>query len=167
MCDLSEFDDLQQRLRSEAGPRLPRPAIVRRSAQLLTTHRRLMTTRLLGRVAWVLLLGGGLLALVMGVISFGYTEALYKWEELQEVVGLPDNVNLVRSMSVIAPLLAIAGAGMARYRALWGGIALGLAAIAIYMTFNNFFAIFPASMCGLAAILAIAAGRPDEPKSHF
>ena len=70
-------------------------------------------------------------------------------------------------MSVIAPLLAIAGAGMARYRALWGGILLLVAAVGIYTTFTNFFAIFPAAMCGLAAILALVAGRPDEPKSHF
>lgn len=110
---------------------------------------------------------GGILALIMGIVSFSYTEALYRWDELQEFVSLPENVDLVRAMSVIAPLLAIAGAGMARYRALWGGIALLVAAVAMYLTFNSFFAIFPASMCGLAAILAIAAGRPDEPKSHF
>lgn len=110
---------------------------------------------------------GGILALIMGIVSFSYTEALYRWDELQEFVSLPDNANLVRAMSVIAPMLAIVGAGMARYRALWGGIALLIAAGAIFLTFNNFFAIFPASMCGMAAILALAAGRPDEPKSHF
>lgn len=110
---------------------------------------------------------GGFLALIMGIVSFGYTEALMRWEGLQEFAGMPENVDLVRAMSVVAPLLAIAGAGMARYRALWGGIALGVAAAAMYATFASFFAIFPVSMCALAAILAIAAGRPDEPKSHF
>lgn len=111
---------------------------------------------------------GGLLALAMGIVSFGYTEALYHWGEWTDVAELPENVEVVRGMSVIAPLLAIAGAGMARYRALWAGIALALAAGGLYWAFGiGFFSIFPISMCALAAILALAAGRPDEPKSHF
>ena len=111
---------------------------------------------------------GGILALIMGVISFGYTE-LTAQEDIRNLdfLPLPDNPELLRAMSVIAPLLAIAGAGMARYRALWGGILLLVAALAIYTTFSNFFAIFPAAMCGLAGVLAIAAGRPDEEKAHF
>ena len=117
--------------------------------------------------ATVLGMIGGILALIIGIFSFGYTEALGRWEELKEVLPVPGNVELLRAMSVVAPILAIAGAGMARYRALWGGIALLISAVAIYLTFNNFFSIFPAAMCGLAAILALAAGRPDEEKSHF
>ncbi len=111
---------------------------------------------------------GGILALIMGIISFGYTE-LTAQEQIRNLdfLPLPDNPELLRAMSVIAPLLAIAGAGMARYRALWGGLLLLIAALAIYTTFTNFFAIFPAAMCGLAAILAIAAGRPDKETSHF
>ena len=110
---------------------------------------------------------GGILALIMGIVSFSYTEALDRWQELGEFVPVPDNPAVLRAMSVIAPLLAIAGAGMARYRALWGGLLLLMAAAAIYTTFTNFFAVFPASMCALAGVLAIAAGRPDEEKAHF
>lgn len=111
---------------------------------------------------------GGILALIMGIVSFGYTELTAR-EEVRNLdfLPLPENPELLRAMSVIAPLLAIAGAGMARYRALWGGILLLFAALAIYTTFSSFFAIFPAAMCGLAAILAIAAGRPDTEQSHF
>ena len=111
---------------------------------------------------------GGILALVMGIISFGYAEFTMR-EEVRNLdfLPLPENPELLRAMSVIAPLLAIAGAGMARYRALWGGLLLLVAAFAIYTTFTNWFAIFPAAMCGLAAILAIAAGRPDKETSHF
>ena len=111
---------------------------------------------------------GGILALIMGIISFGYTE-LTGQEQIRDLDLLPmlENPGLVRAMSVVAPLLAIAGAGMARYRALWGGLLLLIAAVAIYTTFSNFFAIFPAAMCGLAAILAMAAGRPDKETSHF
>ena len=65
---------------------------------------------------------GGILALIMGIISFGYTE-LTAQEQVRNLdfLPLPENPELLRAMSVIAPLLAIAGAGMARYRALWGG----------------------------------------------
>jgi hypothetical protein len=111
---------------------------------------------------------GGLLALMMGMVSFGYIEALYRWGEWPELAELPENVDAVRAMSVISPLLAIAGAGMAKYRALWGGIALLISAGGLYWAFGiGFFSIFPISMIALAAILALAAGRPDEPKSHF
>ncbi|MEO0917891.1 MAG: hypothetical protein AAFY31_13055 [Pseudomonadota bacterium] len=111
---------------------------------------------------------GGILALVMGIINFGYAE-LTAQEQVQNLdfLPLPENPELLRAMSVIAPLLAIAGAGMARYRALWGGLLLLIAAVVIYTTFPNFFAVFPAAMCGLAAILAMAAGRPDKETSHF
>lgn len=111
---------------------------------------------------------GGLIALLMGIVSFGYTEAIYRWGEWPDIAELPDNVDVLRAMSVIAPLLAIMGAAMAKYRALWGGLALGAAAIGLYWAFGiGFVSIFPVSMCALAAILALAAGRPDEPKSHF
>lgn len=111
---------------------------------------------------------GGILALIMGIISFGYTELTAR-EEIRNLdfLPLPENPELLRAMSVIAPLLAIAGAGMARFRALWGGLLLLVASLMIYTTFSNFFAIFPTAMCALAAILAIAAGRPDRETSHF
>jgi len=111
---------------------------------------------------------GGILALSMGIVSFGYTELIAQ-ENVRDfnILPLPENPQLLRAMSVIAPILAIAGAGMARYRALWGGILMLVASVAIYTTFSTFFAIFPAAMCGLAAILALAAGRPDTETSHF
>lgn len=111
---------------------------------------------------------GGLLALLMGMVSFGYTEALYRFGEWPDFAEIPDNVDAIRAMSVMAPLLAIAGAAMAKARALWGGVALGLSAMGLYWAFGfGFFSIFPITMCALASILALAAVRPDEPKSHF
>lgn len=111
---------------------------------------------------------GGILALIMGVISFGYTELTSQAEARNlDFLPLPDNPELLRVMSVIAPLLAIAGAGMARYRALWAGLLLLVAAAVIHTTFATFFAVFPAALCGLAGVFAIAAGRPDEEKAHF
>lgn len=110
---------------------------------------------------------GGILALLMGMVSFGYTEAVYRWGEVPDLAELPRNVDAVRAMSVLAPLMAIAGAAMARYRALWGGLLLGAAAAGLYWAFGiGFFSIFPVSLCALAAILALLARRPDRPMRH-
>ena len=111
---------------------------------------------------------GGILALLMGLVSFGYTEVLYRWGEWPDLAEMPENVDAVRAMSVLGPLLAIAGAAMAPYRALWAGLALGASAGGLYWAFGiGAFSIFPVTMLGLASILALAARRPDRPKSHF
>ena len=111
---------------------------------------------------------GGLLALVMGLVSFGYTEVLYRWGEVPDLAEMPENVDAVRAMSVMGPLLAIAGAAMAPYRALWGGLALGASAAGLYWAFGiGAFSIFPVTMLALASMLALVARRPDRPTSHF
>lgn len=111
---------------------------------------------------------GGLLALVMGLVSFGYTEVLYRWGEVPDLAEMPENVDAVRAMSVLGPLLAIAGAAMAPYRALWGGLALGASAAGLYWAFGiGAFSIFPVTMLALASMLALVARRPDRPTSHF
>jgi len=49
-----------------------------------------------------------------------------------------------------------------------GGILLLVSAGLMYYAFGfNVFTMFPLGMTGLAGLLAIAAGKPDEPKSHF
>ena len=111
---------------------------------------------------------GGLLALLMGLVSFGYTEVLYRWGEWPDLAELPDNVDAVRAMSVLGPLLGIAGAAMAPYRALWGGAMLGASAAGLYWAFGiGAFSIFPVTMLALASMLALVARRPDQPTSHF
>jgi hypothetical protein len=38
----------------------------------------------------------------------------------------------------------------------------------MYYAFGfNVFTMFPIGMVGLAGLLAVGAGKPDEPKSHF
>lgn len=111
---------------------------------------------------------GGLLALVLGMASFGYTEALYRWGEWPGVAEMPGNVDAVRAMSVLAPLLAISGAAMAKYRALLAGLLLGAAAAGLYWAFGiGFFSIFPVSICTLASILALVAVRPGASRSGY
>ena len=116
--------------------------------------------------ALVLGIFGGVIAILIGFFSYG-------WTELQANYDVPigrnfDDPQLIRLASFFAPILAIAGGSMARIRALWAGILLIVATALIYGAFGfNVFTMFPIGMCGLAAILALAAGRPDEPRSHF
>ena len=71
-------------------------------------------------------------------------------------------------MSIVSPLMAIAGGAMAKMRALWGGGLLILSAIGMYAAFGfNVFTMFPIAFAGLGGVLALAAGKPDEAKAHF
>jgi hypothetical protein len=111
---------------------------------------------------------GGLIAMVIGFFSYGYTQVTESHAEIGEAFGQVQNVGLVRLASFVAPLLAIAGGAMAKVRALWGGIAMLIAAALMYVAFGfSAFTMFPLGFCLLGGILALAAGRPDEPKSHF
>lgn len=111
---------------------------------------------------------GGLLGLLVGFFSYGYTEAVDRFGEIEGLASQVDNVGLIRTASFLSPLLAIAGGAMARVRALWGGVLLLVSTALMYFAFQfNVFTMFPLGFTGLAGVLAIAAGKPDEPKSHF
>ncbi|WP_397543691.1 hypothetical protein [Roseovarius salis] len=111
---------------------------------------------------------GGILALIVGFFSYGYTEFIAEFGEIDGLAHQVDRVGLIRTVSFLAPLLAIAGGGMARIRALWGGILmLASAGMMLYAFDFGVFTMFPIGMTALGGLLAIAAGKPDEPKSHF
>ncbi len=110
----------------------------------------------------------GISGMFIGFFSWGYADLTARYGEVGEVFGMFENVQLVKAAGLLSPMLAIAGGAMARARALWGGILLVLSALGMYVAFGfNFFTMFPICFAGLGGILAIAAGKPDEPKSHF
>lgn len=110
----------------------------------------------------------GIFGMIVGFFSYGYTVAVEQYGEIEGLAEQVSNVDLVRGMSVFAPILAIAGGAMARARALWGGILLLLSAAGMYYAFGaGLFTIFPISFAAVAGVLALAAGKPDEPKAHF
>lgn len=118
--------------------------------------------------ALVLGIIGGLIGMVVGFFSYGYTEAIERYGEVEGLFEQVSNVDLIRGASFFAPLLALAGGAMAKARALWGGVLLLLSAGGMYYAFHfNVFTMFPIGFCALAGVLAIAAGKPDEPKAHF
>jgi hypothetical protein len=111
---------------------------------------------------------GGLIAMVIGFFGYGYTQITEHHAQAAELFGRVGNAGLVRTASFLAPLLAIAGGAMAKVRALWGGVLLLAATGLLYAGFGfNVFTMFPLGFCLLAGLLALAAGKPDEPKSHF
>ena len=111
---------------------------------------------------------GGLIAMPVGFFGYGYTELVRGHSELGEIFGQFDDPQMIRLASFLAPLLAIAGGAMAKVRALIGGLLMLLAGFLMYHAFGfNVFTMFPIGFCIIGGVLAIAAGQPDEPKSHF
>jgi len=111
---------------------------------------------------------GGLIGILVGLFGYGYAELSERQPEVGELLGAFDNPGFIRFASFVAPLLAIAGGAMAKMRALWGGVLMLLSAMFFYAAFGfNVATMFPIGFVGLAGLLAIAAGKPDEPKAHF
>ncbi len=110
----------------------------------------------------------GVIGMIVGFFGFGYTELARNVREVEEMFGMFKDPDTVRIVSVLAPLLAIAGGAMAKARALWGGLLLLASAAAFYHAFGfNVFTMFPIAFAGLGGVLALAAGKPDEEKAHF
>ncbi|MFT7596041.1 MAG: hypothetical protein ACI8R4_003375 [Paracoccaceae bacterium] len=110
----------------------------------------------------------GIVGMIVGFFSYGYTAAIEQYGEIDGLAEQVTNVGLIRAASVLAPMLALAGGAMARARALWGGILLLVSAAGMYYAFGfNVFTMFPITFAALGGILALAAGKPDEPVAHF
>ncbi|GAB5438318.1 hypothetical protein [Falsiruegeria mediterranea] len=118
--------------------------------------------------ALVLGIIAGLIGMIVGFFSFGYIEAIQYYGEVDGYFEQVENSDLVQITSIIAPMLAIAGGAMARSRALWGGVLLLISAAGMYYAFGfNVFTMFPVAFAAVGGLLAVGAGKPDEPKAHF
>jgi hypothetical protein len=110
----------------------------------------------------------GLIGMIVGLFGYGYAEITETHQGVGQAFGFLDNPALIRFASFFGPLLALAGGAMAKVRALWGGVLMLVAAFLFWQAFGfNVGTMFPIGFAALGGILAIAAGKPDEPKAHF
>lgn len=106
---------------------------------------------------------GGVLAMIVGFFGYGYTEFVDKNGELGDFATQVNNPMLIKVASFLAPILAIAGASMARSQNLAGGVLMLSAAVGILFAFGfGVFTMFPIAMCGLGGVLALLARQPDS-----
>lgn len=117
--------------------------------------------------ALVLGLIGGVIAMFIGFFGYGYTQVIEQHGEIEGVARQVQNVQFFRVSSFLAPVLGIAGAAMAKVRALWGGALMLIAGGLLYAAYGfTAFTMFPLGFLLLGGILALAARQPDEEKAH-
>ncbi|MGR3661676.1 MAG: hypothetical protein ACU0CA_10905 [Paracoccaceae bacterium] len=105
---------------------------------------------------------GGIIGMFVGVFSYGYTEFIEWFGEVPDIAEQVDNVQLIRALALLSPLLAIAGGAMARSNARLGGGLMILSAAGMFFGFGfGAFTMFPIAMCALGGVLALAATQPD------
>jgi len=105
---------------------------------------------------------GGLWAMAVGFFGYGYTSFIEANGEAGDFLTQVDHPMAIKAASFFAPLLAIAGAAMARSRNRAAGVLMLLAAAAVWLAFGfGVFTMFPIAMCGLGGVLALAAREPD------
>ncbi|WP_170475868.1 hypothetical protein [Ruegeria arenilitoris] len=110
----------------------------------------------------------GLVGMIVGFFGYGFVEFIDQFGEIEGIAKQVENPQLVQTASILAPLLAIAGAAMAHARALLAGMLLLISAAGMYYAFGfGVFTMFPIAFAGVAGLLGLAAGKPDEPKAHF
>ncbi len=118
--------------------------------------------------AMILGIIAGLVGMIVGFFGYGFVELINQFGEIKGIAEQVENPELVQTASILAPLLAIAGGAMAQSRALIAGVLLLISAAGMYYAFGfGVFTMFPITFAGVAGVLGLAAGKPDEPKAHF
>lgn len=105
---------------------------------------------------------GGILAMIVGFFGYGYTVFVDQNGEIGKLATQVNHPLVIKTASFLAPILAIAGAAMARSQNIPGGILMLASCVAMWFAFGfGVFTMFPIAMCGLGGILALAARQPD------
>ena len=113
--------------------------------------------------ALVLGIIGGVWAMFVGFFGYGYTDFVARNGEIGTWATQVQHPAVIKAASFLAPILAIAGAAMARSRNLAAGVLMLLACAALAYAFGfNVFTMFPIGFLLLGGILALAARQPDS-----
>ena len=112
--------------------------------------------------ALILGIVGGLTGMVVGFFGYGLAalgEMLDGFTQATREIGVggvTDDPVTTKVLALAAPILAIAGAAMARSRPAIAVILLVLSTLGMYYGFDfNVFTMFPIAMCGTAAVFAL------------
>ena len=113
--------------------------------------------------ALVLGIIGGLWAMVVGFFGYGYTTFIEQNGETGSLMLQVEHPLVIKAASFLSPVLAIAGAAMARSLNLAAGALMLGATAGLWLAFGfGVFTMFPIAMCGLGGVLALAARHPDS-----
>ena len=101
----------------------------------------------------------GLWGMVIGFFGYGYTELINWFGEIPDVAEQVENVRKIRSLSLIAPVLALVGGGLAISLPLAAGVLLLLSAGGMFWAFKfGVFTMFPITLSLIAGIFALLSG---------
>ena len=101
--------------------------------------------------------------MIVGFFGYGYTEFIAENGEMGTWATQVANPALIKAASFLAPILAIAGAAMARSRNIAAGVLMLTSGAALVYAFGfNAFTMFPIGFLLLGGILALAARQPDS-----
>lgn len=104
----------------------------------------------------------GLIGLIVGFFTYGYTVFVEEFGEVGDIAKQVDNIALVRGAALFAPIMAIAGGAMARSQNIAAGVLMLASAGGMLWAFGfGVFTMFPIAMCLLGGILALLARKPD------
>lgn len=112
--------------------------------------------------AMVLGVIGGVIGMFVGFVGYGWTE-IAGWAAdvtnglSDRTIGEIEDPDRIRAMSLLAPILAIAGGAMAPRHAGLGGAMTSGSAVGMYWAFGfGVFTMFPIAMCAVAGVLGLA-----------
>ena len=106
---------------------------------------------------------GGLVGMIVGFFSYGYVSFLDWFGEIEDIATQVENPLIIKSVSLLSPLLAIAGGAMARSQAQLAAVLMLVSCAGMLYAFGfGVFTMFPIAMTGLGGALALAARQPDS-----
>lgn len=108
--------------------------------------------------AMVLGIIGGAIGIVVGFFGYGFVVVDAFFSDVADTAPINEFHTQIKLVSLIAPILAIAGGAMAWTSPAVAAALLSLAAVGMYWAFGfTIFTMFPIAMCASAAVLAFGA----------
>lgn len=100
----------------------------------------------------------GVWGMFIGFFGWGYTEFVNWFGEVPDLIEQVDNIDKIRIASLVSPILALVGGGMAITQPYAAGILLLGSSGGMYWGFEfGAFTMFPITLCFVAGILALVA----------